>query len=540
MQFPGVGGGSGDAYTPGWVELDGYEVFQVAAPKSTLGQRRNYIRQNLQEIRDVYRQMATPVARISTQETENGQPTILVNGDYLMIVTQEDANLQGTTVTGVVERVEQAVPAILQQSDRERQPAYRQQQFVYAGAAMGFAILIAILIQIFSDRLLRWGMSALGATLEQPQMTADQHDHLDDIRQLLLPVFQFLAIAIAALWTLGRFPETRPVQNQLLSTLKVPIIMAIVVVVAYVGIRLTYAVVDRLLMQLTDEEGFSGYYSRRTRLRISTLSSVIKNIANFVWIALGFIVALSITGINLGLLLASVGIIGLAFSLATQNLVQGAIRGFFIVLEDQFAIGDVVKIGADAGVVENLNLRITQLRDTSGRLITIPTSDINRVANYSQHWSQADLKIPVHYNADIDEMLQVIREVSEELKTDPDWVDLILEEPQILGVDDFDDSAIIIRVWIKTQPMKQWDVSREFRRRFKLAIQSSDTAIPFPQREVWLHPSDQLLQGLQGDRDRSPDAATAERNGKQTAVTRHLPRNVPADEDVDGEAAESA
>ena len=537
MQFPGVGGGSGDAYTPGWVELDGYEVFQVAAPKSTLGQRRNYIRQNLQEIRDVYRQMATPVARISTQETENGQPQILVNGDYLMIVTQEDANLQGTTVTGVVERVEQAVPAILQQSDRERQPAYRQQQFIYAGAAIGLALLMAVLIQVFSDRLLRWGMSALGATLEQPQMTADQRDHLDDIRQLLLPVFQFSAIAIAALWTLGRFPETRPVQNQLLSTLKVPIIIAIVVVVAYVGIRLTYAVVDRLLMQLTDEEGFSGYYSRRTRLRISTLSSVIKNIANFVWIALGFIVALSITGINLGLLLASVGIIGLAFSLATQNLVQGAIRGFFIVLEDQFAIGDVVKIGADAGVVENLNLRITQLRDTSGRLITIPTSDINRVANYSQHWSQADLKIPVHYNADIDEMLQVIREVSEELKTDPDWANLILEEPQILGVDDFDDSAIIIRVWIKTQPMKQWDVSREFRRRFKLAIQSSDTAIPFPQREVWLHPSDKLLQGLQGDR--SPDADTAERNGKQTAVTHHQSRNVPADEEVDGEASES-
>ena len=537
MQFPGGGGGGGDAYTLGWVELDGYEVFQVAAPQSTLGQRRNYIRQNLQEIRDAYRKMATPVARISTQETENGQPKILVNDDYLMIVTQEDANLQGTTVTGVVERVEQAVPAILQQSDRERQPAYRQQQFMSAGAAIGLAILVAVLIQFFSNRLLRSGMSALGATLEQSQMTADQRDHLDDIRQLLLPVFQFSAIAIAALWTLGRFPETRSVQNQLLSTLKVPIIIAIVVVVAYVGIRLTYAVVDRLLMQLTDEEGFSGYYSRRTRLRISTLSSVIKNIANFVWIALGFIVALSITGINLGLLLASVGIIGLAFSLATQNLVQGAIRGFFIVLEDQFAIGDVVKIGADAGVVENLNLRITQLRDTSGRLITIPTSDINRVANYSQHWSQADLKIPVHYNADIDEMLQVIREVSEELKTDPDWADLILEEPQILGVDDFDDSALIIRVWIKTQPMKQWDVSREFRRRFKLAIQSSDTDIPFPQREVWLHPSDKLLQGLQGDR--SPDADTADRNGKQTAVTHHQSRNVPADEDVDGEASES-
>ncbi|MEM9769056.1 MAG: mechanosensitive ion channel domain-containing protein, partial [Cyanobacteria bacterium P01_D01_bin.71] len=411
MQLPG--GGGSNAYTLGWVELDGYDVFQVAAPSSTLGQRRSHIHQNLLDIRNNYLQMETPAARISTQETENGQFKVLVNDNFLMIVTQEDANLQGTTVSGVVERVEQAVPAALQQSYRERQLAYQRQQFMYAGGAIALAIFIAVLAHIFSSRLLRWGVSALGPTLSQNSMTADQRHHLDDIKQLLLPVFQFTAIAIAAVWTLGRFPETRPLQNQLLSTLKVPVIITIVVVVAYVGIRLTYAIVDQLLMQLTDEEGFSGYYSRRTRLRISTLSSVIKNIANFVWIALGFIVAPSVTGINLGLLLASVGIIGLAFSLATQNLVQGVIRGFFIVLEDQFAIGDVVKIDDDAGVVENLNLRITQLRDTSGRLITIPTSDINRVANYSQHWSQADLRIPVHYNADINKMLEVTREVGE-------------------------------------------------------------------------------------------------------------------------------
>jgi small conductance mechanosensitive channel len=534
MQFSigGGGGGSNNAYTLGWVGLDGYDVFQIAAPQSTLGQRRTHIHQNLQDIRDDYLLMETPVARISTQETENGQPKILVNGSFLMIVTQEDANLQGTTVSGVVERIEQTVPAILRQSDRERQPTYRRQQFIYAGVATVLAIVLAGIVHIFSNRLLRWGVSALGTTLNQDAMTAEQRDQLDDIKQLLLPVLQFTAVAIAALWSLGRFPETRPLQNQLLSTLKVPIIIAIVVVIAYVGIRLTYAVVDKLLMQLTDEEGFSGYYSRRTRLRISTLSSVIKNIANFVWIALGFIVALSVTGINLGLLLASVGIIGLAFSLATQNLVQGAIRGFFIVLEDQFAIGDVVKIGDDAGVVENLNLRITQLRDTSGRLITIPTSDINRVANYSQQWSQADLRIPVHYNADINAMLSMVREVSAELQADSEWQSLILEDPQILGVDDFGDSAIIIRVWIKTQPMKQWDVSREFRRRFKLAIEASDTEIPFPQRDVWLHPSDKLLEGLQG-RDRDSEASDAEQNGQRSAVTHHQSRNVPEDADAD-------
>lgn len=542
MQLPGGGGGGGgsNAYTLGWVQLDGYDVFQLAAPKSTIGQRRTHIHQNLQEIRDTYLLMETPVARVTTQETANGQPQILVNGDFLTIVTQEDADLQGTTVAGVVERVEQAVPESLRQSYRERQPDYRRKQFMYAGGAMGLALLFAVLAQLFSNRLLRWGVSAFGATLEQQPMTDDQRHHLDDVRQLLLPVLQFSAIAIAALWTLGRFPETRTVQDQLVSTLKVPIVIAIVIVIAYIGIRLTYAIVDRLLLQLTNEEGFSSDYSRRTRLRISTLSSVIKNIANFVWIALGLIVALTVTGINLGVLLASVGLIGLAFSLATQNLVQGAIKGFFIVLEDQFAIGDVVQIGPDAGVVENLNLRITQLRDTSGRLITIPTSDINRVANFSQNWSQADLKIPVHYNADINEMLSITREVGEELRNDPDWGELIIEDPQILGVDDFDDSALIIRVWIKTKPMKQWDISREFRRRFKLALQSNDSAIPFPQRDVWLHPSDKLLEGLKSGRSNNTENAESEQaeqngHGKGAAVTHRQPRNVPEDEDVEGE-----
>ncbi|MGF1457623.1 MAG: mechanosensitive ion channel family protein [Leptolyngbyaceae cyanobacterium] len=540
MQFPGTGGSNSNAYTLGWVGIDGYDVFQISAPGSTLTQRRKQVHQNLQDIRDSYLQLETPIATVSTQETDNGQSEIYVNGDYLLTVTEKDAELLATTPSGVVERVEQSVTDALRQSYRERQPEYRQQQFIYGGIAVGFATAISLLIHIFSGRLLRWAVSALGATLDQDTMTHDQRHHLKDIRRLLLPVLQVGAFGTAALWILGRFPETRVIQQDLLSTLNIPIIIAIVAIIAYIGVRLTYAIVDRLLMQLTDEEGISGYYSRRARLRISTLSSVIKNISNFIWIAIGFIVALSITGVDLGLLLASVGIIGLALSLATQNLVQGAIRGFFIVLEDQFAIGDVVKIGPDAGVVENLNLRITQLRDTGGRLITIPTSDITRVANYSLHWSQADLKIPVDYNADINEMLNVTRQVSEELQNDPEWGSLILEEPQILGVDDFGDSAVIIRIWIKTQPMKQWDVSREYRRRFKLAIQSSDTTIPFPQRNVWLHPSEELLQGLQGSSDRqgaqdSDYQASGNGHQPQHTKTDTQPKNVPSDDQDAGE-----
>lgn len=536
-QLPGTSSNSGSSYSLGWVELDSYDVFQVAAPSAALSQRRQHIQQNLQTIRDRYLQLQTPTANISIRQGDQEQPEVHINGQYLMTITEEDATLQGTTPAGLIRQLEQTIPATLAQAYEERQPEYRRRQFLLIGGALGLAIAAMVALAYSSGWLLRRAVRALGSSLDQDTMNDDQRHQLQDMRRRLLPLSQGFILAGTAVWAMGRFPETRNLQKELLSTLKIPIIIGIVVVIAYIGIRITYAIVDKLSAGLVDSSGFSSHYSRRTRLRISTLSSVIKNIANFIWIAVGFLVALSVTGMNLGLLLASVGIIGLAFSLAAQNLVKGAIQGFFVVLEDQFAIGDVVKIGDDAGMVEKLNLRITQLRDTAGRLITIPTSDLNRVANYSLHWSQADLKIPVHYNADINQMLAITRQVGEELQSDSDWGDLILDDPQILGVDDFGDSAVIIRVWIKTQPMKQWDISREYRRRFKLALEDADTEIPFPQRDVWLHSAEDLKLTLQGSLRQFGQGDDHNGNGKHPEVkTDAQPRNVPDDDGEEGDA----
>lgn len=543
-QLPGSQGGSSSPYVLEWVELDGIDVLQVAMPNSSQSQRRRQVQQNLQEIRDDYLNLESPVTSITTPETEAGQPQIYVNGEYLMTITQEDTNLRGMTAGGVVENLQETLTATLERAYQHRQPEYRQRQYMIIGLVAVLVIAVMIGLSYSSDRLVRSAVRNLGAATNDGALNEDQQHQLRDLRDRMLPLVQGLLLAGTILWAMGRFPETRVLQQELLSTLKVPIILGIVVVIAYIGIRLTYTVVDNVAMELTDESGFSSHYSRRARLRISTLSSVIKNIANFVWIAIGFLVALTITGINLGVLLASVGIIGLALSLAAQNLVQGAIKGFFIVLEDQFAIGDVVKIGEDAGLVEKLNLRITQLRDTSGRLITIPTSDINRVANYSLHWSQADLKIPVHYNADINQMLKVTREVGEGMQSDPDWSDLIMDDPQILGVDDFGDSSVIIRVWIKTEPMKQWDVSREFRRRFKQAVQDAGTEIPFPQRDVWLHPSEEFRVALLGNQKNGPasngsnNGSNQDRDGARAATDAQPQTGVP-DEGESEDAGDS-
>jgi len=545
-QFSSSTGSNNDSYTLGWVKMDGYDTFQISAPNLALSQRKQQIQQNLLDIRDRYLQLETPAAQVSTQRSEGQQPKIYVNGQYLMTVTQKDANLQGTTEEGIIRRLENSIPTLLEKTYRQRQPDYRQRQYRLIGIAFAGAIAIIIALSYFSKQLTRWGIRALGTPLDQSEMTEDQRHQLQDIRERVLPVLQIAVLIATGLWALGLFPETRVWQQDFLSSLKFPITLGIAIVIAYTGIRLTYAVINKIIVGLTDQGSLSSYYSRRTELRISTLTSVIKNITNFVWLAIGFIVALSVTSIDLGLLLASVGIIGLAISLAAQNLVRGAVNGFFIVLEDQFAIGDVVKIGDDAGVVEKLNLRITQLRDTAGRLITIPTSDITRVANYSLHWSRSDLKIPVHYNADINHMLDVTRQVGDEMIDDESWRELILEEPQILGVDDFGDSAVIIRVWIKTQPMKQWDVSREFRRRFKQRLQDSKTEIPFPQRDVWLHPSGEFRVNVQNGMLRSSEDQNYESNenghGESTnssTKTDQQPRSIPDDESADTDSVES-
>jgi small conductance mechanosensitive channel len=134
--------------------------------------------------------------------------------------------------------------------------------------------------------------------------------------------------------------------------------------------------------------------------------------------------------------------------------------------------------------VENLNLRITQLRDAQGRLITIPNSEIKIVANLSSNWSRADLTIPVHYSADFDKALNIINTVAEQITDDPQWRKKILDTPQVLGVDNFGDQIMSIRVWIKTKPLKQWEVAREFRRRLKVAFDQANLPIALPQPEI--------------------------------------------------------
>ncbi|MGB2660832.1 MAG: mechanosensitive ion channel domain-containing protein [Candidatus Omnitrophota bacterium] len=220
-------------------------------------------------------------------------------------------------------------------------------------------------------------------------------------------------------------------------------------------------------------------------LRAKTLSRLFNWLANFIVIGVVAYMVLENHGFNLAPLLAGAGIIGLAFGFGGQYLIRDLINGLFILIEGQYRINDVVKIGEYGGLVESIDLRITTLRDLEGRVIIIPNGEIKTVVNYTKEFAQALLNIGVAYKENVDRVMDVIKDVGNEMRGDEYFGKLILDELEMLGVDDFADSAVIIKFRMKTLPIKQWEVMREFRRRLKNKFDELGIEIPFPHRTLY-------------------------------------------------------
>jgi small conductance mechanosensitive channel len=227
-------------------------------------------------------------------------------------------------------------------------------------------------------------------------------------------------------------------------------------------------------------------------MRTETLGNIMRSLASLIiWTAALFIAVDSLKTIDVSLapLLAGAGIFGVALGFGAQSLVKDFLSGTFMLLEDQYGVGDIIDAGPATGVVEGLTLRTTRLRDIEGVLWHVPNGEISRVGNLSQQWSRSLLDIPVAYSTDIDEAITVIKRTADELWQDPTWHGLVLEEPDVWGVEAFADSAILIRLVIEVVPAQQWTVSRELRMRLKAAFDEAGIEIPFPQTAVWIRSS---------------------------------------------------
>ena len=257
----------------------------------------------------------------------------------------------------------------------------------------------------------------------------------------------------------------------------------LVLILMFVFIKIAQAATGRFFRGFkkgrreTDEE---------FKKKADTLSSIAASVLTIVIVIIAAITIMGELEIPIGPILASAGIVGVALGFGGQHVVKDIISGFFILLDDQIRVGDVVQIAGKGGLVEKINLRMTILRDLAGNVHYVRNGEIDVVTNMTKEYSRYVFDIGVAYREDVDEVIEVIKEVDENLRNDPEFKNDILEPIEILGLDQFADSAIIIKARTKTKPIRQWAVGREFNRRLKKRFDEKDIEIPFPHVTLYM------------------------------------------------------
>lgn len=475
------------------IRLDGRCLFKLSATDpELLSDRIGEIQKRFAQVSADYLSSPDSQPKVSVKPNGNLQDLYITVGDRserLFTVTTIDAEANDVGVPVRTRQLEFAIEQGLETASKERSPQHIRRQIV-----IGLFIFLCIwLINFPLDRkvrVLRRSARKLAPTAKLKNLSiSDQLDqrqkwNLTEIQYRLMQLVQVLLWSGGALGILNLYPQTRIIPFLLIAALRIPLRISLVGLLTYFVIRLTYFLIAKLSAAAIDTQSRDLKVNQRGKLRINTTTRILRSAVTIIWVGIGVLTAFWINGVNLAPLLTGAGIFGLALSLASQNLIKDAINGFIIIWDDRYAVGDVVDIGTVGGLVENINLRITQLRDAEGRLITIPNSAVEIVSNRSSQWSRADLIIPVAYQTDIDRALEVIHQVAQAIAEDCQWRDRIWEFPNVLGVDQFSERGILIRVWIITEPLQQWDVAREFRRRIKIAFDQAGIPIPVPQQQI--------------------------------------------------------
>ncbi|MGJ3252953.1 MAG: mechanosensitive ion channel family protein [Elainellaceae cyanobacterium] len=318
-------------------------------------------------------------------------------------------------------------------------------------------------------------------TVVQDQFNLQSQLKLNASLRWLLRWVQVVIWTAGIFWILYRFPQTREVA---LTILEIPVTLSLAFFLAGLADRLVDTFLDRLFRAWADNQIslFGLEDVQRKSLRASTVTAALRGLTTFIFYGAAILWSMGQLRIPTSSVLTGGAIVGLAISFGSQNLVRDLVTGCLILWEDQYAVGDVIAIGTTVGLVENMNLRITQIRNAEGRLITIPNGAISQVENLTRSWSRVDFAIEVAYDTDIKRAIAILTDVAQEMYNSPDWHDRILEMPDVLGVDQMTHAGILIRVWIKTQPLQQWSVGREFRLRVRLAFEREGIEIGIPQQ----------------------------------------------------------
>lgn len=273
-------------------------------------------------------------------------------------------------------------------------------------------------------------------------------------------------------------------QVQLAELTQASIRVVIVLVVWWLLGRVVRILLGRVEHRLLRDVAADQPLSIEDRKRVDTLMRLLRQIVTvFLFVTLALVMLMQL-GIAVGPILASAGVVGIAVGFGAQSLVRDIITGFFFVMENQVRVGDVAVINGTGGLVEAMTLRTLVIRDQAGTVHVFPNGSVETLSNMTRGWSAYVFDIGIAYKEDPDAAIAVIRATAEGLQDDPAFAGKIIEKPEIFGVDKLDDSAVVIRGRIKTIPIKQWEVGREFLKRVKVALDAAGIDIPFPHRTL--------------------------------------------------------
>lgn len=281
--------------------------------------------------------------------------------------------------------------------------------------------------------------------------------------------------------SIARYFDRVDWQDIILSGLRI----ALILIVVWVALSAVRALLRRLETALIEKSKAQGDLPTEATKRAETLVKLLRQgIIILIWL-MGLLLILRQLGIDVGPILASAGVVGLAVGFGAQNLVRDVISGFFMILENQIRVGDVAVINGTGGVVEQINFRTIVLRDSAGTVFVFPNGSITTLANMTRDWSAYVFNIGVAYKEDIDHVIDVMKKLGQELKEDPQFGVSMQGDIEVFGIDKFNDSAIVIQGRLKTLPIKQWDVGREYMRRLKIKFDAEGIEMPFPHRTIY-------------------------------------------------------
>ena len=258
--------------------------------------------------------------------------------------------------------------------------------------------------------------------------------------------------------------------------------------------RLIRVAARRILKRVDD--GDDSTLTLREK-RGQTVAQLLRSVGRVVVVVVAILLTLNVF-VEITPLLAGAGILGLAISFGAQSLVKDVLSGFFILLENQFAVGDVIEAGGKSGVVERMTMRVVQLRDVEGILHFIPNGTITVVSNKTRGWSRSVIDVGVAYDTDVDKAIQIIKAEGAAFAQEASWVHRLDGPVEVLGVERLDDNGVVLRTLIRTVPGSQWEAGREFRRRIKNRLEKEGIEIPFPQRVMHVRLEDDRITNALG------------------------------------------